>query len=1015
MFSFVLFAYFLSDPASFCAPSSPTPPTQTYTILGDEIHCNELGDGHHAVAGVLPRAIRSIFDRLNRLRHEQLCRDNDGAGPTTTADICDADDEEGERCGDQGDDCCTPASSDDGCDDDFDMDGNFSYQVKLQFLELYGEEIRDLLATHTMQTRVGGATMKLTIRDTTALTDEPEVVGASQMLVETAQEALEALQKGMVRRVTGATAMNQSSSRSHAILSVLMEQRQRKVTTTDQQSTSLVQVKRSKFNFVDLAGSERQKKTLAEGKRLKEGIDINKGLLVLGNVISALGDTRKRGSFVPYRDSKLTRLLKGSLGGNHKTLMIACVSPSSSNMEETLNCLRYANRAKNIQNRAVVNVDENSRLVSQLQRQVYALAGELLKAWDGDSTPEEGPLTRENVEAIVSGQTGSSALVLSSLTVSPSSSRVIAPSVNPVARLRETELELSRTRDMLQEARSNHDAAEKELYTAKAENQLFQLQMSVRSASNSDLCSTHESANPATRVPQDAFLERITHYESEIGKLKQSLRAAEAKSRQGNWLDGGLHEDDSIEQAKRALEKDRERLMRIQSSLDGNGEAQHIGELQSIEEASGIVRVESSQSLDQQDKAEEAQLSVLTKKYLGDADDYDEQEQLDSESVNRHADDESPTVERRQRHLQADLVELARNIAAKEDLIDQLQLSQEKYSSMRDFYEEKLKQMETTLSENEAEREQLLEQLKRSKESDEGKKLLQNRLQEKEDHIKVLRKKHAEITRLQSVSSQNHGEIARLQADVKNMKRRKVDLQKQLGQERKDHAFEKKRLEKTAIQKEREVDKWKKVSTQSEVQAQKAGQVAKARLEEIGHLRTKYKDAEKKLRLLSLKKGVMLNAGLDPVMIGRREAKQSGQKSGPASSRKVDADTMRDYFDQKVADVVRKEAIADKLAQEWEEHFELSTKKEELLEGGNVGSEDEVQSLSIQIQFKEDCIRQLAQRLGKHQIPQKTMPQRRKAEAFLFDKEFKDLCSGKDDWRFNVSIHFFVKYFFAHK
>eukprot|EP00957_Ditylum_brightwellii_P051570 3910865-Ditylum_brightwellii.AAC.1 len=133
-----------------------------------------------------------------------------------------------------------------------------------------------------------------------------------------------------------------------------------------------VEEKCSKFHFVDLAGSERQKRSQAEGKRLKEGIDINKGLLVLGNVISALGDPKKqkRGkTFVPYRDSKLTRLLKGSLGGNHKTLMVACVSPSSSNLEESLNCLRYANRAKNIQNNAVVNVDAASRLVAELRGQ----------------------------------------------------------------------------------------------------------------------------------------------------------------------------------------------------------------------------------------------------------------------------------------------------------------------------------------------------------------------------------------------------------------------------------------------------------------------------------------------------------------------------------------------------------------------------------------------------------------------------------------------------------------------
>ena len=247
--------------------------------------------------------------------------------------------------------------------------------MRVQFLEVYGEEIRDLLTPSSSE--------RLTIRDI-GLDGEPEIVGAIDTRLRLQKTPSCVFHRGMMRRVTGATAMNESSSRSHAILSVLVEQ----TTTLEERSdddeeshqVQLVEVKRSKFNFVDLAGSERQKRTQAEGQRLKEGIDINKGLLVLGNVISALGDPKKVGkSFVPYRDSKLTRLLKGSLGGNHKTLMIACVSPSSNNLEESLNCLRYANRAKNIQNNAVVNVDAGSRLVSELRQQVQALATDLLR------------------------------------------------------------------------------------------------------------------------------------------------------------------------------------------------------------------------------------------------------------------------------------------------------------------------------------------------------------------------------------------------------------------------------------------------------------------------------------------------------------------------------------------------------------------------------------------------------------------------------------------------------------
>lgn len=146
--------------------------------------------------------------------------------------------------------------------------------------------------------------------------------------------------------------MNEQSSRSHAIFTLILQQRNRETG----------ECRKSKFHLVDLAGSERAKRTGAVAGRFKESISINQGLLALGNVISALSDDRKRGAgtangggHVPYRDSKLTRLLQDSLGGNSRTLMIACVSPATVNFEETLNTLKYASRAKNIKNTPIVN------------------------------------------------------------------------------------------------------------------------------------------------------------------------------------------------------------------------------------------------------------------------------------------------------------------------------------------------------------------------------------------------------------------------------------------------------------------------------------------------------------------------------------------------------------------------------------------------------------------------------------------------------------------------------------
>ena len=188
--------------------------------------------------------------------------------------------------------------------------------------------------------------------------------------------------------------MNAESSRSHAIMSVLVEQVRREGGDGDGDGDGGggTVTTRSKFNFVDLAGSERAKRTGAEGTRLREGIDINKGLLVLGNVISALATidpaNRRQGSaqkFVPFRDSKLTRILRGSLGGNHKTLLFVCVSPSNRNLDESLNALRYANRAKNIKNAATRHVSEtgSARLVAELREQVGGLARELLRIHGG--------------------------------------------------------------------------------------------------------------------------------------------------------------------------------------------------------------------------------------------------------------------------------------------------------------------------------------------------------------------------------------------------------------------------------------------------------------------------------------------------------------------------------------------------------------------------------------------------------------------------------------------------------
>ncbi|XP_036030161.1 kinesin-like protein KIF7 isoform X2 [Onychomys torridus] len=216
--------------------------------------------------------------------------------------------------------------------------------VHVSYLEVYKEEFRDLL-------EVGTASRDIQLRED----DRGNVVlcGVKEVDVEGLDEVLSLLEMGNAARHTGATHFNRFSSRSHTVFTVTLEQRGRAPSRLPRPAAGHLLV--SKFHFVDLAGSERVLKTGSTGERLKESIQINSTLLALGNVISALGDPQRRGSHIPYRDSKITRILKDSLGGNAKTVMIACVSPSSSDFDETLNTLNYASRAQNIRNRATVN------------------------------------------------------------------------------------------------------------------------------------------------------------------------------------------------------------------------------------------------------------------------------------------------------------------------------------------------------------------------------------------------------------------------------------------------------------------------------------------------------------------------------------------------------------------------------------------------------------------------------------------------------------------------------------
>ncbi|XP_065169529.1 kinesin-like protein Klp68D isoform X2 [Atheta coriaria] len=240
------------------------------------------------------------------------------------------------------------------------------FLVSVKYLEIYMEEIRDLLKTKNPK--------PLELREMSG-----SGVFVSHLHSQTCQSAddmLKAMRNGNHNRTTGATNMNEHSSRSHAIFQISIEMAKN--------DTKAVRV--GKLNLIDLAGSERQSKTGATGNRLKEATKINKSLSALGNVIYALAENS---SHIPYRDSKLTRLLQDSLGGNSKTIMIANIGPASMNYDETIITLRYAYRAKSIKNQPVRNEDCKDAKLLDLQNEIERLKNLILLKGNGKFVPSE--------------------------------------------------------------------------------------------------------------------------------------------------------------------------------------------------------------------------------------------------------------------------------------------------------------------------------------------------------------------------------------------------------------------------------------------------------------------------------------------------------------------------------------------------------------------------------------------------------------------------------------------------
>ncbi|CAF1055805.1 unnamed protein product [Brachionus calyciflorus] len=251
------------------------------------------------------------------------------------------------------------------------------YLVRAQYLEIYQEEIRDLLSKDQSK--------RLELKES------PDkgvyVKDLSAFITKNENEIEHVMNVGNQNRSVGATNMNEHSSRSHAIFIITIE-------CSQIGADGDAHIRVGKLNLVDLAGSERQAKTGASGTRLKEATKINLSLSALGNVISALVD--EKSTHIPYRDSKLTRLLQDSLGGNSKTVMVATIGPASYNYEETITTLRYANRAKNIKNKPKINEDPKDAMLRQFQEEILRIKA-ILDKQGGPKKSKKGKKSKQRV------------------------------------------------------------------------------------------------------------------------------------------------------------------------------------------------------------------------------------------------------------------------------------------------------------------------------------------------------------------------------------------------------------------------------------------------------------------------------------------------------------------------------------------------------------------------------------------------------------------------------------------
>uniref|UniRef100_A0A8C8JCE5 Kinesin motor domain-containing protein n=1 Tax=Oncorhynchus tshawytscha TaxID=74940 RepID=A0A8C8JCE5_ONCTS len=615
------------------------------------------------------------------------------------------------------------------------------FKINAQFLELYNEEVLDLFeSTRDMD----GKRQKSTIKIHEDANGGIYTVGVTTRTVASEAEMMQCLKLGALSRTTASTQMNVQSSRSHAIFTIHLCQV--RVCAPDDSESSETDNRRAngssdinsefetltaKFHFVDLAGSERLKRTGATGDRAKEGISINCGLLALGNVISALGDRSKRSTHVPYRDSKLTRLLQDSLGGNSQTVMIACISPSDRDFMETLSCLNYANRARNIKNKVMVNQDKASQQISALRTDIARLQMELMEYKTGKRMVGEDGM--ESINDMVHEN--------SMLQTENSNLRIRVKAMQETIdaqRARLTQYLSDQANQALAKVGEGNEEIGNMIQNYIKEIEVLRAKLLESEAVNENLRKTLSRANTRSSLYGVG------------GSFSPAQLAPEREA------------SDIIEMAKKDLEKlkKKERKKKKSVCVCVCVCSLYSHRVNVCEQDDHVSDHEEGEELEGEDEEYEM-----------------EGEESSDESDSEELDEKE--------NFQADLANITCEIAIKQKLIDELENSQRRLHTLKQQYEQKLMMLQSKIRDTQLERDKVLHNMGSVETCTEGKakkiKLeYEKKLSSMNKEMQKLQSAQKEHARLLKNQSQYEKQLKKLNQDVAEMKKTKVGLMRQM-------------------------------------------------------------------------------------------------------------------------------------------------------------------------------------------------------------------------------------------